>query len=285
MNTHSIFTVTALAAALVGCGTVPQPNAALDRAHASYELLQGDPKAVEFAGPEMTQAREALGAADAARARGDTLRSVDHFAYLAQQRVAIAREATSAKTWDKAAADAKAGGVGDKAAREVAAARLATQAKGAELAVANAGALQDKARAAELEMQLKALGSKQTDRGDVITLGDVLFDSNRAELRAGGVRDMGKLVEFMKNHPKRTAMIEGFTDSQGTESGNFDLSTRRAETLRMALIDQGVTADRLRTRGYGEAYPIASNSSAAGRQMNRRVEIVLSDENGVSKPR
>jgi len=285
MNTHSIFTVTALAAALVGCGTVPQPNAALDRAHASYELLQGDPKAVEFAGPEMTQAREALGAADAARTRGDTLRSVDHFAYLAQQRVAIAREATSAKTWDKAAADAKAGGVGDKAAREVAAARLATQAKGAELAVANAGAQQDKARAAELEMQLKALGSKQTDRGDVITLGDVLFDSNRAELRAGGVRDMGKLVEFMKNHPKRTAMIEGFTDSQGTESGNFDLSTRRAETLRMALIDQGVTADRLRTRGYGEAYPIASNTSAAGRQMNRRVEIILSDENGVSKPR
>jgi outer membrane protein OmpA-like peptidoglycan-associated protein len=113
----------------------------------------------------------------------------------------------------------------------------------------------------------------------------VLFDSNRAQLRAGGVRDMGKLVEFMRNHPKRTAMIEGFTDSQGTESGNFDLSTRRAETLRMALIDQGVTADRLRTRGYGEAYPVASNDSAAGRQMNRRVEIILSDENGVSKPR
>ena len=285
MNTLSIFTVTALTAALVACGTVPQPNAALDRAHASYETLQGDPKAAEYAGPEMTQAREALAAGDAARARGDTLRSVDHFAYLAQQRVAIAREATNAKTWDKAAADAKAGSVGDKAAREVAAARMATQAKGAELAAATAGAQQDKARAAELELQLKALGSKQTDRGDVITLGDVLFDSNRAQLRAGGVRDMGKLVEFMRNHPKRTAMIEGFTDSQGTESGNFELSTRRAETLRMALIDQGVTADRLRTRGYGEAYPVASNDSAAGRQMNRRVEIILSDENGVSKPR
>jgi len=285
MNTLSIFTVTTLAAALVACGTVPQPSPALDRAHASYELLQGDPKAVEFAGPEMTQAREALGAADAARARGDTLRSVDHFAYLAQQRVAIAREAANAKTWDKAAADAKAGSVGDKAARDVAAARMATQAKGAELAAATAGAQQDKARNTELEKQLKDLGSRQTDRGDVITLGDVLFDSNRAELRAGGVRDMGKLVEFMKNHPKRTAMIEGFTDSQGAESRNVELSTRRAETLRMALIDQGVSGDRLRTRGYGEAYPVASNGSAAGRQMNRRVEIVLSDEDGVAKPR
>lgn len=286
-STHSIhiLTATALAALLVGCASVPGPNAALDRARASYHQLETDPKANEYAAPEMTQARDALTSAEASRTRGDTLRSVDHYAYLAQQRVAIAREATSARTWDQAAADAKAAGVGSKAARDVATAQRATQDKGMELAVVSAGAQQDKARADELAAQLKVLGSKQTDRGDVLTLGDVLFDSNRAALSPGGARTLNKLADFMKLHPNRMATIEGFTDSRGTETGNFELSTRRAEALRTALIDQGVTAQRLVTRGYGEAYPVASNDTAAGRQMNRRVEVVLSNEDGVTKAR
>lgn len=282
---HPILTVSALAAVLMGCSTVPAPNAALDRARASYQQLETDPKANEFAAPEMTLARDALTSAEASRTRGETLRSVDHHAYLAQQRVAIAREAISARTWDKAAADAKAAGVDSKAARDVATARQATQDKGMELAAATANAQQDKARADALALQLKELGSKPTDRGDVLTLGDVLFDSNRAALSPGGARTLNKLADFMRQHPKRTAMIEGFTDSRGTETGNFELSTRRAEALRTALIDQGITAQRLMTRGYGEAYPVATNDTSAGRQMNRRVEVILSNEDGVAKAR
>jgi len=282
---HPLLTATAFAAVLMGCSTVPAPNAALDRARASYQQLETDPKANEFAAPEMTQARDALASAEASRTRGDTLRSVDHYAYLAQQRVAIAREATSARTWDKAAADSKAAGVNNKAASDVAKAQQATQDKGMELAAANANAQQDKARADALALQLKELGSKPTDRGDVLTLGDVLFDSNRAALSAGGARTLNKLADFMRQHPKRTAMIEGFTDSRGTETANFELSTRRAEALRTALVDQGIAVQRLTTRGFGEAYPVATNDTEAGRQMNRRVEVVLSNEDGVVKAR
>jgi outer membrane protein OmpA-like peptidoglycan-associated protein len=113
----------------------------------------------------------------------------------------------------------------------------------------------------------------------------VLFDPNRAQLRSGGVRDMSKLVDFFKSHPKRTALIEGFTDSQGGEAFNLDLSQQRAAAVRDTLIVQGVFADRLSTRGYGEAHPASTNDTAAGRQMNRRVEIVLSDEEGRVKAR
>ncbi|RQP25866.1 OmpA family protein [Piscinibacter terrae] len=282
----------AIAAVLAACGTMAEPNQALDRAHASYRALQSDPQATVLAPSEMSQASEALRTADAAWTHGEKQQTVDHLAYLAQQRIAIARETTGTKTWEKAIAAAKTGMAADKAQAEIdqargnaSVARQDTRDKSAELAVAKAGAQQDKARATDLEMQLRDLNAKQTDRGDVITLGDVLFDSSRSELRSGGLRDMSKLVSFFKLHPKRTAMIEGFTDSQGSDALNNDLSQRRAAAVRDALIAQGVVADRLSIRGYGAAYPASTNTTVAGRQMNRRVEIVLSDEDGIAKAR
>jgi len=142
------------------------------------------------------------------------------------------------------------------------------------------GSQQGMAGADDLETQLKALSAKQTDRGVVVTLEDVLFDSNRAELRSSGPRDMAKLVDFFERYPKRTALIEGFTDNQGSSSANLGLLLRRGGAVRHALIDQGVFAGRLDTRGYGDAYPVSTNSTEAGRQMNRRVEIVLSGDDG-----
>jgi outer membrane protein OmpA-like peptidoglycan-associated protein len=127
--------------------------------------------------------------------------------------------------------------------------------------------------------------AQRTERGLVITLDDALFDSDRAELPSGGLRDMAKLVEFFERHPTRTALIEGFTDSRGSKSANLDLSLRRAGALRHALIDEGVFAGRLETRGYGDAHPASTNSTAAGRRMNRRVEIVLSGDDGIVSAR
>jgi outer membrane protein OmpA-like peptidoglycan-associated protein len=286
--------------ALLGaCSTVAPPNAALDRAHASYRLLQGDPQVNQLAPAEALQAGEALRTADTAWSQRENARTVDHLAYLAQQRIAIAHEAAGARTWDKAATSTKAAADADKARGDVdkaradrdkarsdtAVARQNTQDKSAELAATQAVAQIDKTRASELEMQLKELNAKQTDRGDVITLGDVQFDSNRSALRPGGVRDMDKLVAFLKRHPKRTAAIEGFTDSQGSESANIDLSQRRAGAVRDALVDQGVNMGRLSVRGYGEASPVSTNDTASGRQMNRRVEIVLSAEDGTATAR
>jgi outer membrane protein OmpA-like peptidoglycan-associated protein len=114
----------------------------------------------------------------------------------------------------------------------------------------------------------------------VITLGDVLFDTNQAQLKPGGVREMQKLADVLKDNPQRTVSIEGFTDSTGTASYNQELSERRAESVRDTLAGLGVSADRITTRGYGRRFPVATNGSEAGRQLNRRVEVVISDESG-----
>ena len=137
----------------------------------------------------------------------------------------------------------------------------------------------------QLEAQIKDMNAKKTPRGLVVTIGDVLFDTDKAELKSGSMRNLEKLVSFLKENPQRKAVVEGFTDSTGSDSHNQELSGRRASAVRTALIDMGVGGERVDAHGYGEAYPVASNGNAGGRQMNRRVEIVLSEENGTVPPR
>lgn len=127
---------------------------------------------------------------------------------------------------------------------------------------------------------LQELNAKQTERGMVVTINDVLFDTNQAQLKPGGMRSIEKLAALLRDDTALRVQVEGFTDSTGSPATNEALSARRAEAVRAALIGQGVAGDRVDDRGLGEAYPVASNDSAAGRQMNRRVEIVLSDQNG-----
>ena len=119
----------------------------------------------------------------------------------------------------------------------------------------------------------------------VITLGDVLFDNNRAQLKSGGMRNVQKLADFFKQYPQRNVMVEGFTDSTGSHSRNQELSDQRANSVREALLGMGIGTDRITSRGYGESYPVAGNDTAAGRQQNRRVEIIISDNSGNIAPR
>ena len=140
-------------------------------------------------------------------------------------------------------------------------------------------------RARQLEALLRDMEAKTTERGTVITLGDVLFDTNQARLLPGGMRNVRKLADFFKQYPNRNVMIEGFTDSTGSSGRNKELSDQRVASVRMALLDLGVGAERITSRGYGESYPVASNDTTAGRQLNRRVEIVVSDDGGKIAPR
>lgn len=135
-------------------------------------------------------------------------------------------------------------------------------------------------RATQLEAQMKEmqeLNAKKTDRGMVITLGDVLFDTNKAELKRGSKRSLEKLGAFLKKYPDRQVQIEGYTDATGSTEYNLELSERRANAVRSALTQMGVAPERITTQGYGKDSPVASNDTPAGRQMNRRVEIVLSE--------
>jgi outer membrane protein OmpA-like peptidoglycan-associated protein len=89
-----------------------------------------------------------------------------------------------------------------------------------------------------------------------------------------------KLADVLKQNPQRNVAIEGFTDSTGSEDYNQELSERRADAVRDTLMNMGIDAARITTRGYGKNFPVASNGNEAGRQLNRRVEVIISDESG-----
>ena len=149
------------------------------------------------------------------------------------------------------------------------------QAQSAEQRAAEAAA-----KVKSLQAELNELQAQQTERGLLVTLGDVLFAFGKADLTAQAGPRLDKLAKFLTEFPERKLLIEGYTDSVGSASFNQTLSERRAAAVQQALIQRGVAADRIVARGYGKDFPVADNSSDEGRAINRRVEIVIADENG-----
>ena len=129
----------------------------------------------------------------------------------------------------------------------------------------------------QLKRQIAELNAKETERGLVVTLGDVLFETDKSELKGSAASNLDKLVAFLSSNPERSVQIEGHTDSVGNDDYNFSLSQRRAESVRHYLINRGIAANRMDASGKGESSPVASNSDATGRQMNRRVEVVIAN--------
>ena len=110
-----------------------------------------------------------------------------------------------------------------------------------------------------------------------MTLGDVLFDTARSNLKSGGVQNIYPLVEYLKRHAETMVKIDGHTDSKGSSDYNLNLSQMRAEAVRTFLITNGISPQRISAQGMGEDYPVATNSTAAGRQQNRRVEVSITE--------
>lgn len=290
---------------ITACASTPVSTSLLDQARADYALAQSTPKVASYAPLEMQSATEALGKANTAATARESSDAVDQLAYLAKQKIALAMEVASRKSAeadvantaavrdqirldqrtqqaDQARLKAQEAERSAQAARD--AAILATQQKN----MAQANALQAQQIAAEasaktlqLEAQLAELAAKKTERGLIITLGDVLFATDVARLNANGLVMAQRLATVLQQNPQRTVLIEGFTDSTGKTQYNQELSERRAMAVGEALLAQGVARERIRQRGYGESYPVAANDTAQNRQLNRRVEIVLSDDRGV----
>lgn len=128
-----------------------------------------------------------------------------------------------------------------------------------------------------LRRQIAELNAKQTERGLIVTLGDVLFETGRSDLKANAHANLTKLVIFLNQQPDRALVIEGHTDSVGSESYNQELSQRRADSVKAFLISQGVSVNRITAVGKGESSPVASNDSSSGKQLNRRVEIIIAN--------
>ena len=296
-NTIKTCSLAAAIAVIVGCSGLPEQVEPLEQARADISKLEQDPLANQAASSDLAAARDALQQADNAYRDKEELEVIEHYAYLAQRHADVGEQ----RIEEAHAKETVAQGELERnrvllQSREREAARLEEQNRIAQsrnqeaeqrnLALASqAEAAQRQAadasnRAQQLESELSNLQAKQTERGLVLTLGDVLFDTAQATLKPGAASTMDRLAEFMRDNGGRQVKVEGHTDARGDETYNIGLSERRATAVREALLERGIEAQRIRTIGLGEGYPVASNDTQAGMQQNRRVEIVISDEQG-----
>jgi len=295
MNNTKLLPIMLAIATLAGaCSSMPRSTSLLEQTRSDYRMAQNNPAVATHAPLEMKQAGEALAQADAASTDRDSTAKIDKLAYLAKQKIALAQEMAMKKTAEANVASAgkerdqmrldQRTSEADRATARADQANVATQIAQGETAAAQAKTLEAQARAAQLEaqlaMQLSELAAKKTERGMVITLGDVLFGTDLARLSPDGMRTAQKLADVLQKNPQRTVLVEGFTDSTGSDAHNQQLSERRAQAVRTALQELGIGANRVAVRGYGEAYPVAANDTTSNRQLNRRVEILFSDADG-----
>ena len=297
MNTARTLIATATLLTLAACQTTPGPNPDLVAARSSLDQANGNPYVARSGAVELQSAQQAMTRADAAWAADRDVEETRHLAYLARKRadiaLAIGMQAQSDERVQQFTAEREKVRL---QARTNEADMATASARDAQTAARNAQtdsqisrdqadaarllALKQSGRAEGLERDLADLKAQKTDRGMVVTLGDVLFDTGKSTLQPGAQRSVEQLVQVLVRHPERRVLIEGFTDSVGREEMNMGLSERRAQTFQRELMNGGISADRIEVRAWGEANPVADNGSAAGRQRNRRVEVLFSDAEG-----
>lgn len=237
---------------IVSACSGPAVNSQLQALQEEYRQAADNSEVAKQAPVELKQAKEAVNKANVLWQKDADEDDFDHQLFVARNRIAIALETAKLETADATIKQSE----------------------------SNRNTILLKAREQkiqQLQQELETLHAKRSDRGMVMTLSNVLFAVNEAALAPGAQREIDQLSEFLRRNPERKVRIEGFTDNTGSDEYNLKLSQQRAETLKQALTRQGIAADRLTAIGYGEAYPVASNDNAGGRQQNRRVEIIISD--------
>jgi outer membrane protein OmpA-like peptidoglycan-associated protein len=260
---RTLIAATVASVLLVACAAAPvAPQGSAD-VRARLTQLQSDPNLGSRAPLAIEQAEAAVRTAEKPEADA-ALGS--HRVYVADRKVEIAR----ARAETRLSEDQRAAITADRAT-----ARLDSRTR--EVDAARDATADAKLQNAELQREIDALQARPTDRGLVLTLGDVLFATGRADLKPGAANNLNQLVSFLAKYPARTIEIEGHTDSVGSDAYNVGLSQRRADAVRSHLVSQGVAAGRITTLGAGKGSPVASNDTAAGRQQNRRVEVIISN--------
>lgn len=272
---HLIAIITA-AVLVAACASQPKQVAQLDEARAKVTALGQEPLVQEVASRELAAAHENLKQADAALDKGEPEKRIVHLAYLAARNADIGQARIDEAEAREEVAKAEANRTTillDARTQEVETAKQKTAE--AELAAAASSEEADAARRALAEMQ-----AKETERGMVLTLSDVLFDTAAATLKPGAQLAIDRLASFLEGNRDTRVIIEGHTDNRGSDAYNEDLSQRRARAVADELVSRGISSSRFEILGRGEGYPVADNGSAEGRQQNRRVEIVFSDQSG-----
>ena len=238
----------ALSVGLAACSH--QPNVNLENAKTNFSALQTNPEATKVAALETKDASEWLDKAEKAYLNKEDDAKVDQLAYLTNQRVEVAKQTIALRT--------------------------------AEDKLKNSGSDRAQALLDARDAQIKALrgmNAKQTERGTLVTFGDVLFQFGKSNLQPNSRNNINTLANYLIQNPDRKVIVEGYTDSVGSAAFNQTLSERRAEAVRTALVKAGVDPTRIVAQGYGKEYPVASNATDSGRAQNRRVEVTTSNDN------
>ncbi len=272
LNKRVVLSV-AIAAILSACSAAPQRNESLETARTLVSQVEKSPRA-GVAAADIANARSSLDAANRLATSRGTLANINYEADNAVLSAQIANE----KILTAQANEEIANGTAQRQtvllqARNREAQRNADQASDARRQ-ADASTL----RADSLEAQLADLKLQKTERGLVLTLGDVLFDTGQATLKSGANGTMDRLATALREKSGRKVTIEGHTDNVGSDASNQGLSERRAQAVQTALTQRGVERSQITALGKGENFPLATNDSADGRQSNRRVELIFTDD-------
>lgn len=267
---------------IAGCSSI-QKNQALLNAEDYYSKIKQNEDVARYAPAELKRAEEALKQAALSKSKED----MSSLAYVATTRAQTALAVAERKVLraklkelDQLRNQELVKARDLEISREKDARKRAQMEREAALAEAEALRLEkaESLQAAEaLRLEMEALQAVKTERGMVMTLGDVLFATGKSELQPGAMSTIERLAAFLDEYTDKTVLIEGHTDNVGADSYNQTLSEQRAEAVSDALLQLDVEPGRINTVGYGESRPLAENSTPAGRLKNRRVEIVIRD--------
>jgi outer membrane protein OmpA-like peptidoglycan-associated protein len=297
-STFNLAAIALVTLSIVACSTGSTKSEGAGNARSKLTQLQSDPQLASRAPVAIQEAELAVRAAEKSQTDKEQEK---HLAFIADRKVDIARaqaqsrlledqRKTLGEQRENARLDSRTQEA-DKARSDAIAARTDADIarSDANAARADAQIARDRADIADmdsqaaleesynLQRQIAELNAQATDRGLVVTLGDVLFDTGRSNLKGGATSNLSKLAAFLNKYKDRTVMIEGHTDSLGSEDSNLGLSQRRAESVKSYLMGEGVASVRLNASGKGEGAPVSSNDSPAGRQQNRRVEVIIAN--------
>jgi outer membrane protein OmpA-like peptidoglycan-associated protein len=264
-SAQRVLIATAAAAVIAACSSAPERIESLEMARTLVSQVEASPRA-GVAAANVSEARKSLATANRLAEGGGKPDDIDYQARIATLNAQIANE----KILTAQARDEIEKGTAERQAvllqaREREAERRAQEAREAQL------------RSQTLEQELADLKAKKTARGIQLTLGDVLFETGKANLQPGAYPTIDRLANALKEDPTRKVLIEGHTDSTGSAQFNQQLSEDRAESVQAALLERGVMANQISTVGKGATTPIASNNDAGGRQRNRRVEMIFQE--------
>jgi OmpA-OmpF porin, OOP family len=280
----------ALISMTIGCATI-QTNTVLAKAQASYQAAKENPDVEKNAAVALYEAKKSLDKAE----KAEFVKDIEREANRADRQVQIAIAQTEQKIAEqkidlltkenetlllersRRQADQR-GMEANQARQEADQMRKDAETKAMEAERLRMEAEKSREELAQSQKELMDLQAKQTERGLVLTLRDVLFETGKAQLLPGAIWTVQKVSDFLLKNPDRNVLIEGHTDSVGGEDYNLGLSERRADSVRRALIEYNVPPERITIKGYGKRFPVAGNDTPDGRQKNRRVEIVIMNE-------